>query len=61
MEQTNKVQTTEIMEWVGMSKKISEKEISDFLQESKNFWKVEKINFEKLEFTDLDDQTSKLT
>jgi hypothetical protein len=37
MEQTNKVQTTEIMEWVGMSKKISEKEIGDFLQESKNF------------------------
>ncbi len=61
MEQTNKVQTTEIMEWVGMSKKISEKEIGDFLQESKNFWKVEKINFEKLEFIDLDDQTSKLT
>jgi hypothetical protein len=35
MEQTTKVQTTEVMEWVGMSKKISEKEIEDFLKESK--------------------------
>jgi hypothetical protein len=35
MEKTTKVQTTEVMEWVGMSKKISEKEIGDFLKESK--------------------------
>lgn len=35
MEQSNKNQTIEVMEWVGMSKKITEKEISDFLSESK--------------------------
>jgi hypothetical protein len=58
MEQSNKAQTTEVMEWIGMSKKITEKEISDFLTESNFIIKAEKIKFEKLEFTDLDDATS---
>jgi hypothetical protein len=37
MEQSTKHQTTEVMEWIGLSKKITEKEISDFLLESKGF------------------------
>jgi hypothetical protein len=36
METTSKSKSLEIMEMQGMSKKISQKEIEDFLNESKN-------------------------
>lgn len=42
MDHSNKIQTVEVMEWVGMSKKITEKEIADFLSESKISSKIRK-------------------
>lgn len=61
METTSKSKSLEIMEMQGMSKKISQKEIEDFLNESKNLYNLlENIKFEKIELIDVDDDISKL-
>ncbi len=61
METTSKSKSLEIMEMQGMSKKISQKEIEDFLNESKNYYNLlENIKFEKIELIDVDDDISKL-